>query len=729
MSSPQSQSSDGKARGTSTATAVQKRKPKRLFRGAIMYVMASAEAEKLAVEQYLMHDAGAAISQFPSAAQFIIAPCSIDAYRQAQELGPDLGAKVIRLDWVQRSLYHGRVVSRASYWGRPRVIEVPIPTQETRNAERVSIDIRSQDAIPASCESQDPARMASTSAVEKSQSLCPIRQAAVIEAIHGPEDKAASTECHTHESPTLQIDKPSTVTAASTVQEVSVVTPETWSASIPKLNTSTVDRWRPKTNAYVPRPYVPTTQEVPDDPFLRMQAAFNPKPPSAIPSIPAQYGQEKQVQFWSRQPFWIVGNDEAKPDIAHKIQDHGGHITGSLAEATRVIFIRPTDTCDIDDMEIQHAETLRLNDFRPCIAIAETWIHASHGYINPKKWGCFKIRRGHLLTDDDFWDDMESANPADLEDYEKKPPAPKVKKVVLEVAAEGAPLPDSSASGAGDGRPSMATNPYATPVSFAISPAVSLAQTTASSIVISVPSVSVNPPPQDPRLIKRQLEESSIVHQETLAGPEARYPTPVSPILVPLPTTLPLGIDTTCDASSDSATEPDIPLAQLKKSTTSPRTSGSIGEVDNYEDLAGIFSEDEGDIVLVDDADDDDNEPTEEPVLVTPLSVRNGNVQQRKLVNDMQRLVVEPQQPSPRPRTLPTFKKKRKSGDEETLSATTTEETSKKLKPSRTVLSKVLAQDKDEFDALLVLLKKRVNGVGFPEGGIYRFARSIGKVR
>ncbi|WVF67406.1 hypothetical protein IAT40_002162 [Kwoniella sp. CBS 6097] len=107
------------AAGTNAVPTTRTSTRKNLFVGFVFSVHAPAQ-EKVAIEQFLMHEAGGAISASHHTAQYIIVPRSLDAYWEAKKLDAKLGQKVIRLQWVQDALNRKDYVSRADYWGMPR---------------------------------------------------------------------------------------------------------------------------------------------------------------------------------------------------------------------------------------------------------------------------------------------------------------------------------------------------------------------------------------------------------------------------------------------------------------------------------------------------------------------------------------------------------------------------------------------------------------------------------
>ncbi|OCF44571.1 hypothetical protein I317_01644 [Kwoniella heveanensis CBS 569] len=834
--------------------AVQQER-KMLFAGVIMYVETADASEKFAVEQYLLKEAGAAVIAFASAAHYIIAPRSVDAYHLAEDLGPKAGARVIRLGWVQNSIAQGFRDSRSKYCGRARPSEakqgqqVPPQTQHmlgsaisrVPHTNKLAVDMRPKsedhlechptvlelDSTPTHARTQraDLADNVKTAEGPAAPPFTPPRSGTFSGQVSPPPEYDSASP-----SPVPPAPAPGSLLAANAYPPTSI------SSSISPWGNvrATTERWRPPklSSSYVPRqPQLYSggagqSTTTPDDPLRRMQAKFIPRP---VASQSAFIGWNGLSQFWYLQTFCIVGNEASKADIKRKIEDHGGIITDSLVEASRVIFIRPTETCDHIAMEILFEEAVRLNDNeeenegRPCMTIAEGWIHNSYKNDKPKRWGDFKIRRTHWLYDDKFRE-RTRVGARDFEDYERQKKAPTALVLEVAVAPPIAVAPSDhtetlAARMSEESRQTIASQHHLKPVEVLdlgktdddthvpeapstpkqiqgkVAPSQASRMTAPTRPSSSLPGllgrtmailqqtstgvdsppapvecISPGPKPQDPRLVKRQLEQSASATALTPTRDEMRYPTPVSPPLPPVPCTPVRGIaqlSTKPAAStnslsvlvsnasppnmvfdiSGSSPPPKVEVVDISRSSSPPRPASPVvvdEDEDDYDDLAGLLSdEEEGE---ADYDNDDDQEDGDETMRMedgnTPVvrcsSVSDNDVHRAKIAEDMQRMNITPK----KPRVLPSFKKKRKSGDEGSLDPTEVgtdininpngierEDPSKKLKRAPTkLLTRVLPADKKEFDELDLALRVRVNGKGFPEGGMYEFARSIGKI-
>ncbi|OCF31591.1 hypothetical protein I316_06790 [Kwoniella heveanensis BCC8398] len=725
-----------------------------LFAGVIMYVETADASEKFAVEQYLLKEAGAAVIAFASAAHYIIAPRSVDAYHLAEDLGPKVGARVIRLGWVQNSIAQGFRDSRSKYWGRAR----PSEAKQAQQADNVKT-------------AEGPAEPPFT----------PPRSGTFSGQVSPPPEYDSASA-----SPVPPALAPGSLLAANAYPPTSI------SSSISPWGNvrATTERWRPPklSSSYVPRqPQLYSggagqSTTTPDDPLRRMQAKFIPRP---VASQSAFIGWNGLSQFWYLQTFCIVGNEASKADIKRKIEDHGGIITDSLVEAS------------------------------------QGWIHNSYKNDKPKRWGDSKIRRTHWLYDDKFWE-RTRVGARDFEDYERQKKVPTA--LVLEAAVAPIAVAASdhtetlAARMSEESRQTIASQHHLKPVEVLdlgktdddthvpeapstpkqiqgkVAPSQASRMTAPTRPSSSLPGllggtmailqqtstgvdsppapvecISPGPKPQDPRLVKRQLEQSASATALTPTRDEMRYPTPISPPLPPVPCTPVRGIaqlSTKPAAStnslsvlvsnasppnmvfdiSGSSPPPKVEVVDISRSSSPPRPASPVvvdEDEDDYDDLAGLFSdEEEGE---ADYDNDDDQEDGDETMRMedgnTPVvrcsSVSGNDIHRAKIAEDMQRMNITPK----KPRVLPSFKKKRKSGDEASLDPTEVgtdininpngierDNPSKKLKRAPTkLLTRVLPADKKEFDELDLALRVRVNGKGFPEGGMYEFARSIGK--
>ncbi|WVF67407.1 hypothetical protein IAT40_002163 [Kwoniella sp. CBS 6097] len=801
VSSPYSDQEAYHASASVRHVCVSEPRKKKLFEGMIMYVSADVP-EKYAVEEYLKHDAGAAINQIPSSADFIIAPESVDACELAKKLGPEIGTKVIRINWIHRSLHHGRVVSKAKYrgWEYRAPILPPVTavsqSKHTLAAAHTGADKqmgRPRGDVTRSVNHNILVTPSAPAVGQKTSSRTLVRT-------NGEE--ASMRDGFT--AATISLDLESTVNGSLDTGEAVVVQRKgttgisSWVSPFNTLaeqplrlsaHATRNNRWGPTSSSYVPRDPKPSSgsmaqMQVSDDP-----AGFNPKPVSSRPAWSPGNGLR---QFWPNQPFWIVGNEASKIDIALKIEDHGGHVTETLAEATRVIFVRPTEACDIEDIEAQLAETHRLNEFRPCVALAEGWIHNSHGNENPKCWKDFKIRKAQRLFDDTFWEDT-TLGAGVFEEYEK----PTRMVSVVPVIASPSQVPHELTDFIEVQEPSVVDLHLASPrPTYDSGSDTSIGMTAITQTIISKPEIlpfqiasqaTLAPPvgpqvtalvdvlaakkaidnsiPRDLRWLGRQEKQTMAradqllslskaqrevpdvsqscrrvegrLQSDAATREETRYPTPISPPLAPLPRT-PIGdFGPSPDVDLHNSLSDEPPTVGVIRTDSQRPASPIIPEEveDDYADLAGIFSDEEE----IDFAED---EPEEMIGIVMEVeknaiakSIQDCNTDkstQPHIVDDMQQLILDKQRAILKPRVIPSFKKKRKSMENENLAGAidlgVDEGSIKNAKRPKKVLTKVQPRDKKDFNALYILHNTKAKGAGFQEaGGMYEYARSIGK--
>ncbi|OCF44570.1 hypothetical protein I317_01643 [Kwoniella heveanensis CBS 569] len=346
---------------------------KKLFLGAIFSVYAPPE-EKIAIEQFVMNEGGGAITASYDSAQYILIPKSINTHHAVSTLGPKLGRKAIRLEWIQDALSREEYVSRASYWAIPRSATAKPDKAEARSeAITRPSDPRLKGA------SQSEWSNGTSSAVSLPRSVATKLD---------PEGSWALTSYHTSGSLKSCIDDQRALDQAAWA-----TAHRSQAAKSAPSNTS---------NTSHPRGSGPTVR-----PYWNLYAASCPRSP-ASPASALTTGLQIQTsqsvcETQSDTSFWVVGGPVAGSELAKKITARGGRMVDCLTRASRVIFAPPP--LEFLQQTINDYRRSQQTNWhqRPCLAIAEGWIHECHAAGETRSWTPYRIIDDRMFMDKEYW--------------------------------------------------------------------------------------------------------------------------------------------------------------------------------------------------------------------------------------------------------------------------------------------------------------------------------------
>ncbi|WVQ95001.1 hypothetical protein IAU59_002093 [Kwoniella sp. CBS 9459] len=555
--------------GTSTTST-----RKKLFVGAIFSVYASPQ-ERAAIEQFVMNEAGGAITALHDAAQYILVPMSENIHHAVEELGPKLGQKAIRLE-----------------------LKYNDHTSNRPNSQPWSLTSYYTSSLPPSLE-----RQASDDTSFLNESPSTHLALSVVPPQHHPSQYPQS-HFSSDRKPQQSSDSPLHAKAASSVEESAHTVRKPSTSGSSDVSTS---HWNERMAMLRPLKKISTHTD-----HQHPDLDHTPNPHSTPTSEPWAGGFAAHYkQLWAGQTFWVVGPPGAVAKISEKITSRGGTVMDRLTSASRVIFTGPIASFFVRQTLIDY-DRVRAANFRygPCLPIAEGWIHDCHAAGEMKSWTPYKITEAGMLTDHEFWKSIG----AGYGSHDRQ--APEVKEtsarfwhhmLSLKNAQSGVPAQltvvdemDTGQSAALKTRPEQPKAPDVPPVPPITPQPKGQAPRARKSSLIEEWRAARRPTSLKTNVPDSQASSKGVVTRvQPSVQADLRYPTPTSPA-TSNPSSKVKNWTALASAFTKSQAKATHPPTDH---STDDKASSAIDPqpdppppVDDFDDLAGLFSSDEEDV-------------------------------------------------------------------------------------------------------------------------------------